>query len=271
MSVIKSQKEKNQKILFVAHGSPTKIYQEDIKKFEEELRKFSIPETEIEICFIEHQEPTFSEKIEELDSSNEIKRVFVEPIFLFKAGHILDDIEPKVRSTKNRWKFHLNKALAEREHFIEMYSCLIRKNIEKSAISERTIFLFVGRGTSNMYAAGDIYKFSRIIWEKLDKKGEMFVSFAEVTKPSPLDILSEIKLEEFESLTVIPIVLFKGYVEKKIEKDIINFLGDNRKEIKQIQFIPPVGHIYREEFVKFLLRPFLFLHMFSEQFRNLSF
>lgn len=245
-------------ILFVAHGSPVNIYQEDISKLDERLKKFS--NLKIELCFIEHQEPQFPEKIEELDSNEEIKRVFVEPIFLFRAGHLLDDIEPKVKSSKNKEKFYLNTALAERKHFIELYSCFIKKHVEK--ISGRPLFLFVGRGTSNMYAAGDVYKFSRIVWEKLGKKGEMFVSFAEVTNPRPSDILSKIKIDEFEDLIVVPLVLFRGYVEKKIEREVTNFLKERKVPINA-QFIPPIAYAYAEEFAKFLIRPYLFLHRFE--------
>lgn len=254
----------DQTILFVAHGSPVKIYQEDISKFEENLKKFSNLKTDL--CFIEHQEPKFSEKIEELDSNEEIKRVFVEPIFFFRAGHLLDDIEPEVRSAKNKEKFYLNTALAEREHFIELYSCFIKKCIEKefNTVPEKSIFLFVGRGTSNMYSAGDVYKFSRIIWEKLGKNGEMFVSFAEVTNPKPSDILSKIKIDSFENLIVIPLVLFRGYVEKKIEREVVNFLEEKQVSI-DTQFIPPVAYAYVEEFAKFFIRPYLFLQ--SQRFR----
>lgn len=251
-----NQRGRQNRVVFVFHGSPAKIYREDFENLKEHITKISSKWIKVDFCFIEHQEPSFSDIIEEIDSDEYTNHAFIDPVFIFRAGHMIQDIEPKVMSTKNRYKFFLKPALADREPFADLYSCFIKNYIEKKfgGIDENSAFLFVGRGTSDTYAAGDLYKFSRILWEKIGKKGHMFVSFAEVNNPLPQEVLSTINLEKFDNIFVVPILMFRGYVEKKIAQECRNSIDGKTN----IEIIPPIAYAYAENFAKFLIRPYLF-------------
>lgn len=243
-------------VVFVFHGSPVRVYNEDVEKFRESLISVFPSSIKIDFAFLEHRSPLLSEKILELSSDERFSQFFIEPMFFFRANHMTNDIEPKVRALSLKQKLLLQPPLSERASFAELYRSYISDYISEhiGELTQRTLFIFVGRGSSDANASGDFYRFARIVWEKLGKIGDISLAFAEVTKPSVLDVLSKVKLEVYDNIIIVPFLLFRGYVERKIEKDCKTFFQGSAFEFN---IIPPIGYGYREKLAEYLAKPYV--------------
>ncbi len=226
-----------EKIIFVAHGSPKKINHDDFFSFFNKL-KTHFPTSEF--CFIEHGEPNFKDKFTEIEKNESLTKVIVQPLLLFRAGH-LADIEKHIPSQK----FEVKKAISEADDFPDFYAgCLLDWIRTKNIDSDNPLFIFVGRGSSNQTANSEFYKICRLVWEKI-KKGYIMIAFAEVTRPSVQEVLTNTITDNFEKIFIVPVILFRGYVIEKITKDISDFI---QKRKPRIYIAPPVARISEEKF-----------------------
>ncbi len=230
------------RIIFVAHGSPDKTNHDDFLQLFEKVRNKS---KNSEYCFLEYGAPSIDQKFETISSS---EHVFIQPLFLFKAGHMKEDIPTKIQELERKnVNFILGNVISEIDGFDSFCaSCVIKYLGEVGMIDELddSLFLFVGRGTSDPETCADFYRFSRLVWEKMGKPGYIEIAFAEVTKPLVSDALHTTKV--FERVIVVPIILFRGYVLKRIEKEL-EILRNN------YLIIPPLGYIYPDDLADFIV------------------
>ena len=244
----------------VAHGSPDKLNEEDFSHLCKEIEQ-KIKENDTETTFIksylEFGHPRFDDVVEKIIKENRKETnsfFFIKPLLFFRAGHMQNDIEAKLKGMEN---VRVSGVLAESERFQKFFSDFINnflqsKTNHKSKIRlnlENPLFIFVARGTSSKTGASQAYSFCRIIWENLGKKGHMEVCFADVTKPSLKDVIDVLDLNKFTSIVVIPAVLFRGFVMKKIGKELASLLKDKEFLIKTSNsgnipyvILPPCGY-----------------------------
>jgi sirohydrochlorin ferrochelatase len=244
----------------VAHGSPDKLNEEDFSHLCKEIEQ-KIKENDTETTFIksylEFGQPRFDDVVEKIIKENRKETnsfFFIKPLLFFRAGHMQNDIEAKLKGMEN---VRVSGVLAESERFQKFFSDFINNFLQsktnhksKSSLNlENPLFIFVARGTSSKTGASQAYSFCRIIWENLGKKGHMEVCFADVTKPSLKDIIDVLDLNKFTSIVVIPAVLFRGFVMKKIGKELSSLLKDKEFLIKTSNsgnipyvILPPCGY-----------------------------
>jgi sirohydrochlorin ferrochelatase len=171
-----------------------------------------------------------------------------------------NDIEAKLKGMEN---VRVSGVLAESERFQEFFSDFINNFLQsktnhksKTKLNlENPLFIFVARGTSSKTGASQVYSFCRIIWENLGKKGHMEVCFADVNKPSLKDVIDVLDLNKFTSIVVIPAILFRGFVMKKIGKELASLLKDKEFLIKTSNsgnipyvILPPCGYYSASRF-----------------------
>lgn len=247
--------------VFLSHGSPDKENSEGFSVLSQILeQKISSLRAEgivFKRAFLEFQSPTFDEFLEELQKQGDdvsFERIFVQPALIFRAGHI-KDIENKLRGRRN---FFLLKYFYGIEGFPNFFADYINSYIdflrdEKKIDNEfltRSLFLFVGRGSSDEEATSDFYRFSRLVWEKAGKPGYFEVSFCDANFPGVQDVLSALNLERFSYVFIIPVVLFRGFVLKKIEKSLSEFSAN-------FIVFEPFGNFFASRLADFLVQHFL--------------
>ncbi len=261
---MKSDKDKKVKKYFiaVAHGSPDKLNEEDVSRLCKEIEK-KIRENDTETTFIksylEFGQPRFDDVVKEIIIKDKDKRentsfFFIRPFLLFRAGHMENDIEAKLKGIEN---VMVSGVLAESERFQKFFSNFIENFLQtktnhksKSILNlENPLFIFVARGTSSKTGASQVYSFCRIIWENLGKKGHMEVCFADANKPSLKDVIDVLDLKKFSSIVVIPVILFRGFVMKKIGKELASILKEKGFPLKTSNsgnipyvILPPCGY-----------------------------
>jgi sirohydrochlorin ferrochelatase len=244
----------------VAHGSPDKLNEEDFSHLCKEIEQ-KIKENDKETTFIksylEFGQPRFDDVVEKIIKENRKETnsfFFIKPLLFFRAGHMQNDIEAKLKGTEN---VRVSGVLAESERFQKFFSDFISNFLQsktnhksKTRLNlENPLFIFVARGTSSKTGASQVYSFCRIIWENLGKKGHMEVCFADVNKPSLKDVIDVLDLNKFTSIVVIPAILFRGFVMKKIGKELASLLKDKEFLIKTSNsgnipyvILPPCGY-----------------------------
>ncbi len=260
---MKSDRGKKIKKYFiaVAHGSPDKLNEEDFSQLCREIEK-KIKENETETIFIksyiEFGTPRFDDVVEEIiikeNQRENISFFFIRPLLFFRAGHMQNDIEAKLKGIEN---VRISGVLAESERFQKFFSNFIdeflqTKTNNKSKLIlnlENPLFIFIARGTSSKTGASQVYSFCRMIWENLGKKGHMEVCFADANKPSLKDVIEVLDLRKFSSIVVIPAILFRGFVMKKIGKELAYILKDKEFPLKSSNsgnipyvILPPCGY-----------------------------
>jgi sirohydrochlorin ferrochelatase len=246
--------------IVVAHGSPDKLNEEDFsnlcKEIEQKIKKNDTETTFIK-SYLEFGQPRFDDVVEKIIKENRKETnsfFFIKPLLFFRAGHMRNDIEAKLKGMEN---VRVSGVLAESERFQKFFSDFINNFLQsktnhksKSSLNlENPLFIFVARGTSSKTGASQAYSFCRIIWENLGKKGHMEVCFADVTKPNLKDVIDVLDLNKFTSIVVIPAVLFRGFVMKKIGKELASLLKDKEFLIKTSNsgnipyvILPPCGY-----------------------------
>ena len=244
----------------VAHGSPDKLNEEDFSHLCKEIEQ-KIKENDTETTFIksylEFGQPRFDDVVEKIIKENQRENnsfFFIKPLLFFRAGHMQNDIEAKLKGVES---VRVSGVLAESERFQEFFSDFIDNFLQsktnrksKTRLNlENPLFIFVARGTSSKTGASQIYSFCRIIWENLGKKGHMEVCFADANKPSLKDVIDVLDLNKFTSIVVIPAILFRGFVMKKIGKELASLLKDKEFLIKTSNsgnipyvILPPCGY-----------------------------
>lgn len=248
--------------IFLSHGSPDKENSDGFSVLSQLLeQKINSLNSEGKIlfkrAFLEFQSPTLDEFLEELQKEGDnvsFDRIFVQPALIFRAGHI-KDIEKKLHGKR---KFFLLKYFYGIDGFPDFFADYINSYIgflkdEKKIESDflaRSLFLFVGRGSSDEEAASDFYRFSRLVWEKVGKLGYLEISFCDANFPGVQDVLNTLNLVRFSYVFVIPVILFRGFVLKKIEKSLSGFSAN-------FIIFEPFGNFFAYRLADFLLRHFL--------------
>ena len=86
-------------ILFVAHGSRVPRWNEVANEFREQVGQ-AIPACAVEICFLTFGEPAFEEAIETAIAAG-CKTLLIQPLLLAPGGHILDDIDGRLKALES--------------------------------------------------------------------------------------------------------------------------------------------------------------------------
>lgn len=168
-------------------------------------------------CFLELTGPTIEEGIDRCIEQG-YTEFSVLPILLFAARHNKFDITNELDRAKIKYpqlKFHYGRHFGITPNILELWrSRLTQLDNEKYPRSE-TVLLFVGRGSSDPDANGDVYKLARILWEG-SGYSTVETCFIGITHPRLEEGFRRARLYQPKRIIVLPYFLFTGLLVKKI-------------------------------------------------------
>ena len=173
-------------------------------------------------CFLELTTPTIQESIDYCVSQG-YAEFSVLPILLFAARHNKFDVTNELDRAKQRHpqlKFYYGRHFGINPNILELWQerlvQLDRPQYNPQNISrQETVLLFVGRGSSDPDANGDVYKMARILWEGSGYQ-TVETCFIGITHPRLEEGFRRARLYRPKRIIVLPYFLFTGVLVKKI-------------------------------------------------------
>ena len=168
-------------------------------------------------CFLELTRPTIQEGVDKC-----VEQGYTElsalPILLFAARHNKFDITNELDRAKQRHpqiKFYYGRNFGITPKIIELWRSRLKELDETNFNCSETVLLFVGRGSSDPDANGDVYKLARMLWEG---SGYLTVEtcFIGITHPRLEEGFRRARLYQPKRILVLPYFLFTGVLVKKI-------------------------------------------------------
>jgi sirohydrochlorin cobaltochelatase len=221
-------------VLLVGHGSRDPEGNDQVRKTIEELKPKLDRDLLVETCFLEFERPTIEQGIQTCVEKG-ASSVFVIPLMLLAAGHSKIHIPAAIDEAKEKYphvRFTYGRPFGIHEETIEICKNRLEEVGEK--INENdpdTAVVLLGRGGSDPDANSDLYKITRLLWEKLDYK---FVepAFMGVTDPLIKEGVERCIKLGAKKIIILPYFLFTGILIKRLEMMIEEF----KQEHKGIEF-----------------------------------
>lgn len=216
-------------ILLVGHGSRMQEGNEQLLAFAERVQdklceKYPI----IETCFLELTTPTIAQGIAACVKRG-ASRVTLVPIILFGAGHSKIHIPHAIDTARVAYpgvEFSYGKPIGVHPKALDILSSRLEEagmHMERNG-EERTedAILLVGRGSSDPDANSDLFKVSRLLWERTPAK---FVEtcYIGVTEPNLEEGLKRCLALGAKRVFVLPYFLFTGVLIKRIEGKMVEY------------------------------------------------
>ncbi|GGJ61593.1 sirohydrochlorin ferrochelatase [Anoxybacillus voinovskiensis] len=203
-----------QAILYICHGSRVAKAREEAALFIERCKqKIACPIQEI--AFLEHAEPTIETSIDRCVQKGATS-IIVVPILLLAAGHAKQDIPAAIERAKQRHP-HLTFSVSEPFGVHDnMINIIMERILEQSIpVDERSVVLLVGRGSSDVDTKRDMEAIARKLRQRNIPAVE--VCFLASAKPSITDSIQQLNRSSYETIFIVPYLLFTGVLMKKIE------------------------------------------------------
>ena len=196
-------------------------------------------------CFLELTEPTIQEGVEAC-----VERGYTDitalPILLFAARHNKFDVTnelDRARSLYPQINFSYGRHFGITPKIIELWRDRLAEldRLEHNPHNiprEDTVLLFVGRGSSDPDANGDVCKLARIIWEGSGYK-TVETCFIGITHPRLPEGFRRAYMYQAKRIIVLPYFLFTGTLMEKI----FNITAQESEQHPEIDFacLPEMG------------------------------
>ncbi len=173
-------------------------------------------------CFLELTAPTIQEGIDECIKQG-YTDISVLPILLFAARHNKFDVTNELDRARAKYpqlKLHYGRHFGITPGILELWKerlavlDLPEHNPQQIA-REDTVLLFVGRGSSDPDANGDVCKLARVMWEG-SGYGTVETCFIGITHPRLEEGFFRARFYQPKRIIVLPYFLFTGALVKKI-------------------------------------------------------
>ncbi|HEY9700638.1 MAG TPA: sirohydrochlorin chelatase [Trichocoleus sp.] len=173
-------------------------------------------------CFLELTEPSIQQGVDQCVEQG-YTDLSVLPILLFAARHNKFDVTNELDRARQRHpqvKFHYGRHFGITPGLLDLWQTRLEEldqpqwNPEGISRSE-TVLLFVGRGSSDPDANGDVYKMARIVWEG-SGYNTVETCFIGITHPRLEEGFRRARLYQPKRVIVLPYFLFTGALVKKI-------------------------------------------------------
>ncbi|UKS30701.1 sirohydrochlorin chelatase [Paenibacillus sp. HWE-109] len=206
-------------VLFVGHGSREEGGNEEVRLFVSEIAS-KMKEQIVETCFLEFVQPTIMQGIDrciELGATH----VVVIPIILFSAGHAKIHIPAAIDEAKAKYplaKFTYGRPIGVHEQILDILTSRLENlGVRAEDDLEETALLIVGRGSSDADANSDLFKISRLFWEKL-KVQWVETAFIGVTAPLMDAGIERCLRLGAKKVIILPYFLFTGVLIQRMEQ-----------------------------------------------------
>jgi sirohydrochlorin cobaltochelatase len=203
-------------LLLIGHGTRDSDGRQSLLDFAAAYQEFDYSRPVLP-CFLELTGPTIQEGVDRCVELG-YTELSVLPILLFAARHNKFDVTNELDRARQRYpqvKFHYGRHFGITPGILELWRSRLAE-LDQSPISrEDTVLLFVGRGSSDPDANGDVFKLARILWEGSGYK-TVEVCFIGITHPRLEEGFRRARLYEPKRIIVLPHFLFTGALIKKI-------------------------------------------------------
>jgi sirohydrochlorin cobaltochelatase len=168
-------------------------------------------------CFLELTQPTIAEGIDRCVAQG-YTELSVLPVLLFAARHNKFDITNELDRAKIEYpqlQFHYGRHFGITPEILDLWRSRLAKLDKTGYERSDTVVLFVGRGSSDPDANGDVCKLARLLWEG---SGYLTVEtcFIGITHPRLEEGFRRARLYHPKRIIVLPYFLFTGLLVKKI-------------------------------------------------------
>ncbi|WP_051331178.1 sirohydrochlorin chelatase [Aneurinibacillus terranovensis] len=211
-------------VLFVGHGSKDPQGNAEILAFVEKFKgELDVPI--IETCFLEFAHPGINEGIDNCLKQGAAEVVVI-PMMLFPAGHSKIHIPAAIDHARAHYphvSFTYGRPIGIHDGVFSILEARLNEagfNTEEE--SGDTAILIVGRGSSDPDANGDVYKLSRLLWERLHVRW-VETCFIGVTAPSVEEGIERCLALGAKRVVLVPYLLFTGILMKRMEEKLVTF------------------------------------------------
>ncbi|WP_100331258.1 sirohydrochlorin chelatase [Bacillus xiapuensis] len=212
-------------VLFVGHGSRDPEGNEQIRQFIQQILPKLPAELIVESCFLEFEQPDIAKGLDACVARGATS-VAVIPLMLLPAGHSKIHIPAAIDEAKKKYPsadFIYGKPIGIHHEAVEICKQRLQDTGEDTAhISEDTAVIILGRGGSDPDANSDLYKITRLLWEKAPYP-IMETAFVGVTVPSLEEAVEKTVKLGAKKVIILPYFLFTGILIKRIEGMIEQF------------------------------------------------
>jgi len=208
-------------LLMVGHGSRDADGRQRLLDFASAYRNLD-PSRPVIPCFLELSTPTIQDGINQCVEQG-YTDLSVLPILLFAARHNKFDVTHELDRARQRhplMTFHYGRHFGIAPEILELWrsrlATLDQPNHNPAGISRQdTVLLFVGRGSSDPDANGDVAKLARMVWEGSGYH-TVETCFIGITHPRLEEGFQRARLHQPKRIIVLPYFMFTGTLVKKI-------------------------------------------------------
>jgi sirohydrochlorin cobaltochelatase len=207
-------------VLMVGHGSRDAEGNDQVRQFIENVKPDLDSSLLVETCFLEFESPNVNEGIDNCIQKG-ASHVLVIPIMLLPAGHSKIHIPAAIDAAKEKYRdvqFTYGRPIGIHEETLEI--CKNRLEEIGENVKEPdpdTAVILLGRGGSDPDANSDLYKITRLLWEKLEYK-IIEPAFMGVTNPLVREGVERCLKLGAKKVIILPYFLFTGILIKRLEE-----------------------------------------------------
>ncbi len=231
-------------LLTIGHGSRDLQGREDFLNFSQAYQALDTSRPVVP-CFLELTNPSIQEGMDYCVARG-YSEISVLPILLFAARHNKFDVTNELDRARQRHpqlKLYYGRHFGITPNILELWRERLAQldkpehNPDNITRSE-TVLLFVGRGSSDPDANGDVYKMARLLWEGSGYK-TVETCFIGITHPRLEEGFRRARFYQPQRIIVLPYFLFTGVLVKKI----LTITAQQQKQERKISLscLPEMG------------------------------
>lgn len=213
-------------LLVVGHGTRS---ERGLAEFQQtvELLARRLPAVAVQGCFLELAAPTIAEGLSLL-AARGCRRVVVQPLLLFAAGHAQDDIPAAVRAAARAHPqieilqaahlgCHERLVALSAERYLESFA-----GAEDQASPRDTLWLTVGRGAREASALAELARFVELR-QRATPVGHVRTAYLAMAEPRLEQVLPQIAALRLRRVVVQPHLLFHGELVTLVSERVAAF------------------------------------------------
>ncbi len=208
-------------LLMIGHGSRDHQGKQALLDFAQAYQELDNSRPVVP-CFLELTEPTIQQGVE-FCLEQGYTELSALPILLFAARHNKFDVTNELDRARVKYpqlKFHYGRHFGITPSILQLWQERLAKldqpeNNPNQIPRSETVLLFVGRGSSDPDANGDVYKLARMVWEGSGYQ-TVETCFIGITHPRLEEGFRRARLYQPKRIIVLPYFLFTGVLVKKI-------------------------------------------------------
>jgi sirohydrochlorin cobaltochelatase len=209
-------------LLMVGHGTRNAKGRQDLIDFAQIYQALD-PSRPVIPCFLELTTPSIQAGVDQCVEQG-YSDISVLPILLFAARHNKFDVTNELDRAKARHPqltFHYGRHFGITPAIFELWNQRLAaldqpRHNPQGIAREETVLLFIGRGSSDPDANGDVFKMARMLWE-----GSRYLTvetcFIGITHPRLEEGFRRSRLYNPKRIVVLPYFMFTGVLMEKIE------------------------------------------------------